>query len=514
MWVSPCRARLSLAALLSLAVTPLAATEAEDLFAGLIVQAEALSDADYQAPADVLAPALRNMSYDQYRNIRFRAGRALWPEDDGFRVQLFHAGFLFPHPVRIHLADADGPPRELTFDPTRFHYEHSAAELQEHAATGGGHAGFRLHYPVNRPEVHDEVAVFLGASYFRLVGPGQVYGLSARGLAIDTAEPGGEEFPAFREFWLLPSADADAVTILALLDSVSVTGAYRFDLAVHDDTELTVDAHLFARNDVTKPGIAPLTSMFLHGQSGGATAEDFRPQVHDSDGLLMQTSAGEWIWRPLANRQELRVTGLQDGGRPGGFGLLQRQRAFDRYLDLEAQYHRRPGYWVTPLAGDWADGGRVELVEIPTVTETEDNIVAYWVADRAFRAGERRHYRYRLSTLDRVPAAHDRAQVVRARSGWGAIPGESDPPPRAMRRFIVDFQPLDVPADQVEAALELGRGTVEDVQVLPLPDDSGLRATFLLTPDGRAPADMRLRLLRGGEVLSETWSYVWYPDER
>ena len=514
MWVSSRRTRLSLAVILGLGVSSLAAADTDPAFAAVIEQAEALAATEYQAPDDVLPPALDDMSYDQYRNIRFRAEQALWAEQDGFRVQLFHSGFLFPDPVRIHVDDLDGTLRELEFDSARFHYEHSAAALEDEAATAGGHAGFRLHYPINRPEVHDEVAVFLGASYFRLVGPGHVYGLSARGLAIDTAEPGGEEFPAFREFWLLPSSDADTVTVLALLDSVSVAGAYRFELAVHEDTEFTVDAHVFARKDVTKPGIAPLTSMFLHGQTDGATPDDFRPQVHDSDGLLMQTSAGEWIWRPLSNRRQLRVTSLLDGDRPGGFGLMQRQRAFGRYLDLEAQYHRRPGYWVTPLAGDWSQGGRVELVEIPTDTETEDNIVAYWVSSSSLLAGERRHYRYRVTTRDHAPAAHDRARVVRARSGWGAIPGESDPPPKTVRRFIVDFQPLDIPADQVQAELDLAQGAMEDLRVSQLPDDDGLRATFLLTPDGTEPVDMRLRLLRGDEVLSETWSYVWYPDEQ
>ena len=514
MWVSSRRARSSLAVLLGFVVSPLAAMDAEQAFDAVIEQAEVLAETAYRPPVDSLPQALNSMSYDQYRNIRFRPEQALWTEDDGFRVQLFHAGFLFPEPVRIHVADTEGDLRELEFDAQRFHYEHSAAELEEAAAADGGHAGFRLHYPLNRPDYHDEVAVFLGASYFRLVGPGQVYGLSARGLAVDTAEPGGEEFPAFREFWLLPSDESDRVTVLALLDSPSVTGAYRFDLAVHDDTEVLVDAHLFAREDVPKAGIAPLTSMFLHGQTSIERPDDFRPQVHDSDGLLMQTSTGEWIWRPLSNRRELRITSLLDGGRPGGFGLLQRDRAFDRYLDLEANYHLRPGYWVTPLAGDWSDGGRVELVEIPTGTETEDNIVAYWVADRDLQAGDRRHYRYSVTTRDHAPVTHGKARVVRARSGWGAIPGKSEPPPKDVRRFIVDFQPLDVSADQVEAELAISRGEVEDVQVSQLPNGKGLRATFLLTPAGSEPADLRLRLLGDDGVLSETWSYVWYPDER
>lgn len=514
MWFSARRAGSALAALLAFVVSPVLVAGPDQAFEVVIEKAETLAAADYQAPAGNLPAALHDMSYDQYRNIRFRPDQALWVRDDGFRMQLFHAGFLFPDPVRIHVADPAGELQELEFDAERFHYEHSAAELEEAAAADGGHAGFRLHYPINRPDYHDEVAVFLGASYFRLVGPGQLYGLSARGLAIDTAEPGGEEFPAFREFWVLRSDGGNSVTVLALLDSPSVSGAYRFELAVQDDTELLVDAHLFARENVAKAGIAPLTSMFLHGQTSIATPDDFRPQVHDSDGLLMQTSADEWIWRPITNREQLRVTSLLDGDRPGGFGLMQRDRSFANYLDLEANYHRRPGYWVTPLAGDWSDGGRVELVEIPTGSETEDNIVAYWVADRPLQSGDRRHYRYRVTTRDQAPAEHHKARVMRARSGWGAIPGESNPPAQDVRRFIVDFQPLDTPADQVDVDLEFTQGEVEDVRVSQLPDGEGMRATFLLTPEGSAPADMRLRLLSDGQVLSETWSYVWYPDER
>ncbi len=495
-------------------LSPAMATAADALFEQVIKQAQKRASLPYQPPTGQLPAELHDMDYDQYRNIRFRPERALWADDDGFRVQLFHTGFLFRAPVTIHVPDSDGGWQELDFDASRFLYEHAAAELEQAAAEGGGHAGFRLHYPVNHADVHDEVAVFLGASYFRLVGPRQVYGLSARGLAIDTAQPGGEEFPAFREFWLRPSESGDAFTVLALLDSPSVSGAYRFDVSVQADTEVLVDAHLFARKDVEKFGIAPLTSMFLHGQSTVGAVDDFRPQVHDSDGLLMHTSAGEWIWRPLSNRAQLRVSSLLDDARPGGFGLMQRERAFGHYLDLEARYHQRPGFWVAPLAGDWSDGGRVELVEIPTETETEDNIVAYWVPDTPFEAGQQRHYRYSLSTRNQAPDAHQQARVIRARSGWGAVPGQSDPPPRSVRRFIVDFQSVSPSTDQITADLKLNEGVAEELQVLQLPDDAGVRVSFLLTPEDDAPADMRLRLRSGGDVISETWSYVWYPDAR
>lgn len=501
---------LTMAALpMSVQATPLSP---ETLFDRVIAQAQDRAAEDYRPASTDLPRGLRDMNYDQYRDIRFRPEAALWRGDARFQVQFFHPGFLFREPVDVFVME-DGAPREYAFDSADFRYEGDTAELAEAADRVSGFAGLRLHYPVNTTDYADEVAAFLGASYFRLVGRGQVYGLSARGLAINTATSGGEEFPAFRRFWLIrPDADDAAMTVLALMDSPSLSGAYRFRISVDASTTVDVDAHLFTREPVQKLGVAPLTSMFLHGDTNAHRTDDFRPRVHDSDGLLMQTSAGEWIWRPLSNPRAVRVTALLDAARPGGFGLMQRERRFTRYLDMEADYHRRPSLWVTPLAGDWADG-HVELVEIPTDTEAADNIVAYWVPGDPVRAGERLQFSYRLSTRDTQATGHQPPHVVRTRSGWGAVPGTEDPPSREVRRFIVDFAAgIDQDA-AVEPVLELSAGDISDLHARPLPDGSGWRASFLLKPDGDEPADMRLYLRNGDGPLTETWSYVWYPDE-
>ncbi|MFO8005631.1 glucan biosynthesis protein [Thioalkalivibrio sp.] len=489
----------------------------ESLFRQVTDLARTRAETPYEPPAEVVPNALREMTYDQYRSIRFRPEAALWRGQARFEVQFFHPGFLFPHPVTVFVVN-DGELRELAFDPDLFRYE---AEAEGLAAAGRGDLGFaglRLHYPLNRPEYLDEVVVFLGASYFRLVGPGQVYGLSSRGLAIDTALPTGEEFPAFRTFWLFrPKPDADRITILALLDSPSVTGAYRFDLQAGNAVTVAVDKRLFARTDVAKLGIAPLTSMFAFGEASARGVDDFRPRVHDSEGLMMHTAAGEWIWRPLTNPVRLRGSSLRDAERPRGFGLVQRSRAFSDYLDLEAEYHRRPSQWVTPIDGDWGAGG-VELVEIPAGDETSDNIAAYWVSDTPFRAGDRRQYRYRLTLFDDTPPGDPPARVVRTRSGWGAVPGAADPPPRSLRRYVVDFAggELDgLGADAVvEPRLEARSGTIDDLHARRLPDDAGWRATFLLAPEDGEAADLRLVLTRDGRPVTETWNHVWYPDER
>lgn len=509
---------LALLLLLSMPGLAPAATSPADLealFETVSDRAEELAAGPYRSQAAALPEALRGLDYDTYRQIRFSPEAALWADEGLFSVQLFHTGFLFEAPVQLHLVE-NGEATALPFDPARFRYDDQAAALLERDLDGAGHAGFRLHFPLNRADYHDEFLVFLGASYFRMVGRGQGYGLSARGLAINTATPRGEEFPAFREFWLVrPAPEATRMTVLALLDSPSLAGAYRFDIAPGRDTSVDVEARLFARRDVGKLGIAPLTSMFAHGDTTPRAVDDHRPAVHDSDGLLVHTGNGEWIWRPLTNPRSLRVSSLRDEAL-AGFGLAQRARDFDRFLDLEARYERRPGQWVEPLEA-WGPGG-VELVEIPAENETHDNIVAYWVGDAPLAAGESRRLRYRTHTFGAPLPEQRLARVERTRQGWGGVPGQPDPAPRSRRHFTVDFRGGELEglaADQpVEARLDTSSGRVHHLQARPLPAGRGWRASFRLDPDGRHPADMRLRLTLRGEPLSETWSHVWYPDER
>ncbi|WP_136247795.1 glucan biosynthesis protein [Halomonas borealis] len=487
------------------------------LFDTITERAERLAGEAYVAPSGELPSALSELDYDAYRQIRFRPEQALWHDSDGlFEVQLFHPGFLYDHPVDLNLVTPEGDVRHLPFDPSRFRYDGNAAELADLDLDDLGYAGFRLHYPLNSGDYHDEFMVFLGASYFRLIGRDQGYGLSSRGLAIDTASPQGEEFPAFREFWLAePGPDATRMTVYALLDSPSVTGAYRFDIAPGSQTVVDTEARLFAREDVAKLGVAPLTSMFMHGGIASHPADDYRLRVHDSSGLALQTGDGERIWRPLSNPQKLHLSNLQDTS-PKGFGLVQRPRHFEGYLDAEARYENRPSEWVTPL-GDWGPGS-VELVEIPSDSEANDNITAYWIPEQPLKAGQSRTFRYRLRTFGATPPDQQLAHVIRSRQGWGATPGQSDPPPASQRVFIVDFQgpSLDgLAADQpLNARLTTSHGEILEPRVQRLPDGDTWRASFHLAPEEGTPADMRLALTLHGEPLTETWNYVWYPDER
>jgi periplasmic glucans biosynthesis protein len=357
--------------------------------------------------------------------------------------------------------------------------------------------------------------VFLGASYFRMVGRGQTYGLSLRGLAVDTALPSGEEFPRFTEFWLVrPEVGANRMEILALLDSASVTGAYAFEVDSRTDTVVTVHAQLFARKDVRRLGIAPLTSMYAWGTTGARGVDDYRPKVHDSDGLMQLTGAGEWIWRPLNNPPSLQVSSLADSG-PQGFGLAQRNRRFESYQDPETRYEQRPGVWVTPLNGDWGRGA-VQLVEIPAPDETHDNIVAYWLGEEPLRAGQSRSYQYRLRTFGDFDNPDGLATVTGTRQGWAWVPGTADPPPRGVRRFVVDFEGGELmglaPGQPVRAELAVNGGRADEVNVTRLPYGDVWRAAFQLTPaNAQRVVDMRLYLTLRDRRLSETWSYLWDP---
>jgi periplasmic glucans biosynthesis protein len=338
-------------------------------------------------------------------------------------------------------------------------------------------------------------------------------------LAIDTALPEGEEFPAFRQFWLVrPAPGANSTTIYALLDSQSVTGVYRFSLTPATETVMDVQATLFARADVNRLGIAPLTSMYFAGENQARFTDDYRPEVHDSDGLLMYTGNEEWIWRPLSNPKELHVSSLLDEA-PRGFGLLQRDRNFDHYLDLEAHFERRPSFWVEPRGESWGKGA-VYLVEIPVREEFHDNIVAFWVSDRPLKAGESHTFAYRLrASLAPTLNTGTLGYVERTRSGRDAapVPGAKDKPPRSLRRFVVEFAGGDLPmlsaAQPVKAELSVSAGEVSDLTVQRLPESQGWRASFRLAPSGTDSINMRLFLTLRDKRLTETWNYVWSPNE-
>ncbi len=475
-------------------------------FEVLQYRAKTMAAQPYQARPSRVPASLQKYTYDDYRMIQFDRTRAWWREARlPFELQFFHPGWLHNKTVQIHEL-AGREVSRIDFSKQMFLYGGKKPWL---SPADMGFAGFRITYPLNLPDKMDEVAVFLGASYFRALGRTMHYGLSARGLALNTGESGGEEFPVFEEFWIeRPQADAKTITVYALLDSPSVTGAYKFVITPGDQTLMRVRGAVYCRQNPQVLGLAPLTSMFAHGENTGWAPNDFRPEVHDSDGLLIETGTGEWIWRPLTNPRSVRITQFLDKS-PRGFGLWQRDRQFEHYDDLEAYYHQRPSAWVEPI-GNWGSGS-VRLVELPTADETNDNIVACWVPAQLPPAGEPVLFEYNLHWLTdpgrRPPAGY----VISTRTA--SVMGRPE-----LRRFVVEFEGpyLKAQSDdpEIAAIVTLGTGAKQQgVAVVQKNRFTGAwRVVFEVEPDRTGhPVELRCFLRKGPHVLTETWSYLWNP---
>ncbi|MBY5970568.1 MULTISPECIES: glucan biosynthesis protein [Halomonas] len=462
-----------------------------------------------------LPEQLKSLSWDDYQSIGYRADHALWKDSNGpYTGQLFHLGRGFTTPVRIYQV-SEGQAQELAYDPELFRFggEDDSPVVDTDALSPQlGFAGFRLHH---HQDPERDIASFLGASYFRAVSQSMQYGLSARGLAIDTARDTPEEFPDFTRFWLEQPDGDNSVIVYALLESESTTGAYRFDIRRNvEGVVMDVAATLYPRKAIERLGIAPLTSMYLVGENDRDVNYDWRPEIHDSDGLSIHTGDGEWLWRPLVNPSSLRynayaATDVQ------GFGLAQRDHDFDHYQDDGVYYDRRPSVWVEPTEG-WGEGS-IDLVELPAKDETFDNIVAYWRPQTPVEPGQELRYSYRLSWYDLPARQPSLARCVATRTGLGGVVGQ-------LReyfswRFAVDFRggPFPFDGDQevdVEAVIEASAGEIEITSARPLAAIQGYRAMFDVVPpdDGSEPINLRLYLRdKDGNPLTETWIYQWTP---
>ncbi len=490
-------------------------------FSDVARAAEELASSPFVDPDGTVPEFLLKISYDQWRKIRFRPDRSLWRELGlPFEVQFFHPGLFYNRVVKINVVNGESVAK-VPFSADFFEYgDVEFADKIESVSMD--FAGFRVHCPLNTEEYKDEFVVFLGASYFRAVAKDVQYGLSARGLAIDTAMQSGEEFPYFKEFWLeKPGSGDEALTIYALLDSPSLTGAYKFAITPGEETKMVVDSTLFLRRDVQKLGIAPLTSMFLYGETENGWRGDFRPEVHDSDGLLVKDGDGVWYWRPLSNPRRLSVSS-RPMDNPGGFGLFQRDGSFDHYQDLEACYERRPSLWVEPHG--WSTG-RVELVEIPSEQEIHDNIVAYWVPDKTLQDAKAFYPRsmdfgYTMRWIAPGVSVHDLGRAAASRIADGNSQDSV--------KFVIDFEGgelADIPGDAgLSSVVTVGNGArLLEKQLMKNEVTGGWRLVFqvaresdesirTLFPSSSArPTIAITALLKRGEnlpdPLTETWTY-------
>ena len=453
---------------------------------------------DYELPQAV-PEAWTDISYEQYLSIWFDSRNAVWADDDTvpLKLDVFAPGLFYPYPIQLSVVE-DGLAKPVEFDMAVFDTTDSFPELPIDDTLG--FSGIRLRAETERPGIHQEFAVFQGASYLRAIGTGNIYGLSARGLAIDTADPSGEEFPDFRAFWVeKPTRGSDTFVVHALLDSPSCTGAYRFTITHGQPLEMQVEATIIPRVDMEHVGIAPLTSMFQFDETNRDRFSDFRPAVHDNDGLLILNGAGETIWRPLANPRDLQISAFRDTD-PQGFGLMQRARRFSDFADLEALYHRRPGVWITPGEG-WGSGA-VTLIEIPTDQEIYDNIVCYWRPDGGLAAGSEHTMSYSMLWGDDSDFGQG-LRVLNTRIGNAFEDGII---------VAIDFSASDAVPDDLNSVDRLIRASAGEVSGGVLqrnPETGGPRLAFKFHPGDAELIEFRAQLRLDGSPLSETWLYRW-----
>ena len=466
-------------------------------FDALDARAKALAAQPYQARSSAWAETLEALDFDALGRIGYRRQAALWADDRSIgAVEFFHLGRYARTPVTVHVVKA-GEAREVLYRKALFDIpaDNPALKLPDDL----GFAGFR----VLNPSASGDWIAYLGASYFRAADPFNQYGLSARGLAIDTAAEGPEEFPVFSSFWLERSPDG--LIVHALLEGPSVTGSYRISHK-RDAGGLvqSIESRLYFRAPVRRLGVAPLTSMFWYDQGDHAHASDWRPQIHDSDGLSMWTGGGERIWRPLGNPPRVMTNTFQDHD-PKGFGLMQRDRDFAGYQDDGAFYERRPSAWVEPV-GAWG-AGSVQLVEIPTDGETDDNIVAFWTPAQAVAAGDTLSLAYRLHWTANEPIPAGGARVVSTRIGRGGRPGQTPPP--GVRKYVVDFEggrlaTLDRQSG-VTPVVNVSEGEAIAPVAYPVVGTGKWRLMFDLALAPGQTLDLRAFLRLGKESLTETW---------
>jgi glucans biosynthesis protein len=472
-------------------------------------QMRALAGQPHKAPVKAEG-FFSDFTYDDYQAIQFDPKQARWAgEDAGFHVHAFHMGWLFAEPVMMFEV-VDGMARPMTFTTDDFlYYDRVKPRVPLHEPLPGV-AGFRLNAPLNRADMFDELVAFLGASYFRALGRGNAYGLSARGLAINTGLGQPEEFPRFSQFWLdRPAPFAQQVVVHASLESESCTGAYRFVIRPGEDTVMEVTARLFFRTEVQQVGIAPLTSMYLFSEKNRSSFDDFRPKVHDSDGLAIQRRDGDRIWRPLNNPVRLSESWLVEDS-PQAFGLMQRDRDFDSYQDAAAHYERRPSALVEPI-GDWGKGA-VRLVEIPTDLEVNDNIVAFWVPEVKPVPGQMAEFAYRLHWgAMPVDGAGDLAFVRETRAGVGGVSGVENT--EGTRKFVVDFQGgllAALPGDaELEPVVTVAGGAVVVQTFSKIEGTDQWRLVLDIAPEAGATVEFVAHVAGYGRKLTETWLYQW-----
>lgn len=477
---------------------------ADKLFAAAGARAAALAAAPYKAPSKDLPKAFEGLDYDGFRKLRPRPETMVWGKTGNpFAVLPLPRGWVYPDTVAIHFVDAAGniePHASPSFvDFVDFPW------ANDNARAGLGVSGWRAITKPGQAGIGYEFAVVQGGTYFRAVGEGQVYGVSARALAIGVGSPAGEEFPRFTEFWIIdPQASGaekgESLTFVAVSDSPAAAAAYRFVLRPGSDATTDVVAEIHPRTDISEAGVAPLSSMFLRGPADPHMKSDTRPQVHDSDGLSILTTSGEHIWRPLSNPAAVQMSAFVVN--PVGFGLEQRRRDPAAYSDAEAKYEHRPSIWIEPH-GNWG-AGEVRLLEIPTANEYADNVAAFWHPAETWRAGSVQRLSYRLHWTD-APSAAPIARVVTTEIS-------SAPESKRLQRITIDFsgQP-GFAAKDLRPDVWTTAGALSNISIVPGTNER-VRLSFDLDPGASPVVELHAALADSSSQQTETWLFRWTPE--
>lgn len=460
------------------------------------------ADEPYKAPEKRVDEALSALTYEQYnRAIVYKEGQALWRRDGtSFWIEPFHtAGAFFAFPVELFSVEA-GRAVKIPYSAAAFEFNPPAKPPV--APAQSDFAGFHALAQIDKQGLFRDFLLFLGASNFRAIGTGQVFGVSARALAINTGQPGGEDFPLFRSFWIeRPKPIDQSLIVHALLDSVSAVGRLKFTVTPGYETIIETEAVIYPRRRIAYAGIAPIASRFFFGPGVPPKRRDYRPRAHDSEALYIVNGRGEQIWRPLLNPERLQFSVFLDKG-PKGFGLIQRERSFASFQDTDQQYEKRPSLWIEPL-GDWGEGS-IDLIELPAPEEINENIVCFWRPKDGLGPGIGHRFRYRMHWCWNTPVDTKNATIEQTRVGESR---------NGDVLFIVDFANTELcdgcSGASLAPAVTASAGEVRNVRLLAPPQAGAQRLRFDYAPSGSDPVDLRAQLLLNGKAVSDTWIFRW-----
>jgi len=440
------------------------------------------------------------IEYEKYSEIRFKPEYTFWRENSKFHMQFFPQGYIYQESIKINEVWEDYQ-TPIFYQGSYFSIPHGINIDKFNELSG--FSGLKLLYPINSENVHEEFAVFQGSSYFRIISKGQIYGLSARGIAINTGLQTPEEFPIFSEFWIeKPKPKSEKVIVHSHLVGNSIEGYYKFTLYPGEVSKAEVTFESIIKRDIEKIGIAPLTSMFWYGESSTSLNPPY-PESHDSDGLLIQDDQ-TFIWIPLENPKKPTTT-IFKVKKLKGFGLMQRDREFSSYEDPRYEYHKRPSAWVEPVNSENWENGYISLYRIPTRDDLMDNIIVFYSPEKLPTKGDNIKFSYNIKMIDKLKLDDDFAEVVSTK-----IIQNKD---KNLISFFIDFKGLDLKNfEEKDYKFNLEGEDYEVLECLlnPINNLDKLRVSIKLSQKNKNITSSTISgfISEDSKIKSEVWKYI------